>query len=46
MADTYVGLTIRTEVIEEDGVTVDLETLKKIAVEAMKYYYKNQRYLH
>ena len=43
MADNYVGLTIRTEVLEEDGVTVDIDTLKKIAVEAMKYYYKYTR---
>jgi hypothetical protein len=40
MSDNYIGLTIRTEVLDKDGVTVDIETLKKIALEAMKYYYK------
>ncbi len=40
MIDNYVGVTIRTEVLEEDGLTVNIETLKKIAVEAMKYYYE------
>ena len=40
MTDNYVGLTIRREVLNKDGVTVDIEALKKIAVETMKYYYK------
>ena len=43
MTDEYVGITVRSEVLEKDGITVDLETLKKIAVEAMGYYYQ---YLH
>ncbi|MBI4187086.1 MAG: hypothetical protein HY530_06255 [Chloroflexi bacterium] len=40
MADNYVGLTIRTEVLEKDGVAIDLETLEKVAMEAMQYYYQ------
>ena len=40
MTNTYVGLTIRTEVLKEDDVTVGIEILKKIATEAMKYYYQ------
>lgn len=40
MTDNYVGLTIRAEVLEKDGATVDIEILKEIAVEAMKYYYQ------
>ncbi len=39
MTDNYVGLTIRTEVLRKDGVTVDIENLREIAVEAMKYYH-------
>ncbi|MBI4285107.1 MAG: hypothetical protein HY670_04295 [Chloroflexi bacterium] len=38
MSDTYVGLTIRKEVLRKDSVNIDLETLKEVALEAMQYY--------
>lgn len=38
MGDYYVGLTIRKEVLDKDGISLDLDTLKTIAVEAMEHY--------
>jgi hypothetical protein len=42
VTESYVGITIRTEVLDQDGITVDMETLEKIAIEATACYYKSR----
>jgi hypothetical protein len=40
--DTYIGLTLRREIIEKDGLSIDLEALGKMAVEAIQYRHRHE----